>query len=209
MPRPPTLKIVEIFASLQGEGERQGEPTVFVRLAGCNLRCRFCDTKRAWRGGRPAATDDVAAECLRLRDRSGADWVCLTGGEPLLQEAGPLVRRLREEGFRVQAETNGRLERRWPVDWWTVSPKPPGYGVRPVYKRKAAEVKLVVSAELTYAAVRRVRAAFPPAIPLRLQLESNSRRSLGPALALLEKAAREKLPNVKLGFQLHKVLRLP
>ncbi|RPI99013.1 MAG: 7-carboxy-7-deazaguanine synthase QueE, partial [Candidatus Aminicenantes bacterium] len=50
MLRPPTLKTIEIFASVQGEGLRQGEPTIFVRLAGCNLRCGFCDTKRAWRG---------------------------------------------------------------------------------------------------------------------------------------------------------------
>ncbi len=209
MPRPPILKIVEIFASLQGEGERQGEPTLFVRLAGCNLRCRFCDTRRAWTGGRTASIESVTAECLRLRDRSGAEWVCLTGGEPLLQDVGRLARRLRAEGFRVQVETNGRLERRLPADWWTVSPKPPGYGTRPVYKRKASEVKLVVSRELTWAAIRRVRAAFPASIPLRLQLESNSQVSLIRTLGFLERAAKDGLPNVRLGVQLHKILRLP
>ena len=50
MPQPPTLKISEIFPSIQGEGLRQGEPTIFVRFAGCNLRCTFCDTKYAWTG---------------------------------------------------------------------------------------------------------------------------------------------------------------
>jgi 7-carboxy-7-deazaguanine synthase len=209
MPRPPTLKIVEVFASLQGEGERQGLPTIFVRLAGCNLRCRFCDTKRAWTGGRRVSTEAVAAEVLRLRDRLGAGWACLTGGEPLLQDVAPLARRLRAEGFRVQVETNGRLERRVPADWWTVSPKPPGYRTRPVYKRRAAEIKLVVSRELTFAAVRRVRRAFPAEAPLRLQLESNSRASLERTLDFLERAAKDGLPNVRLGIQLHKILRLP
>lgn len=209
MPRPPTLKIVEVFASLQGEGSRQGEPTVFVRLSGCNLRCRFCDTRRAWTGGRPASIAALTAECLRLRDRTGGSWVCLTGGEPLLQDAAPLARRLRAEGFRIQVETNGRLERRLAADWWTVSPKPPGYRTRAVYKKKAAEVKLVVSAELTWAAIRRIRAEFPAAVPLRLQLESNSPASLARALAFLERASRAGLPNIRLGIQLHKVLRLP
>jgi 7-carboxy-7-deazaguanine synthase len=209
MPRPHTLKIVEVFASLQGEGERQGEPTIFIRLAGCNLRCLFCDPKRAWTGGHPASIEALAAEALRLRDRAGAGWVCLTGGEPLGQDVSPLARRLRAEGFRVQIETNGRIGRPVPADWWTVSPKPPGYGVQPVYKRKASEVKLVVSKELTYAAVRRVRAAFPASIPLRLQLEANSRASLARTLDLLERAAKDGLPNTRLGIQLHKILRLP
>ncbi len=209
MPRPPTLKIVEVFASLQGEGGRQGEPTLFVRLSGCNLRCRFCDTRRAWTGGRPASVAAVIAECLRLRDRTGGRWVCLTGGEPLRQNAAPLARRLRAEGFQVQVETNGRLEPRLTADWWTVSPKPPGYRTRAAFKKKAAEVKLVVSSELTWAAIRRVRAEFPAAVPLRLQLESNATASLARTLAFLERAARAGLPNIRLGIQLHKVLRLP
>jgi 7-carboxy-7-deazaguanine synthase len=209
MPRPPILKISEIFASLQGEGARQGEPTIFVRLAGCNLRCSFCDTRKAWTDGRRVSIEAVTAEVLRLRDESGASWVCLTGGEPMRQDVSPLVHRLRREGFRIQVETNGTIERRIRVDWLTVSPKPPGYAVRSFYYKKASEVKLVVSAELTDADVRRVRAAFPAAVPLRLQLESNTRRSLVKALELLERATKAGWPNIRLGVQLHKILRLP
>jgi 7-carboxy-7-deazaguanine synthase len=209
MPRPPTLRIAEVFASLQGEGARQGLPTIFVRLAGCNLRCAFCDTKRAWTQGRRVSIEAVAAEVLRLRDRSGTTWVCLTGGEPLLQDVAPLVRRLRAEGFKFQVETNGRLGRRVRADWTTVSPKPPSYAVHPVRLAAADEVKLVVSGDLTYETVRRVRDMFPPTVPLRLQLESNSRRSLTRALGFLEQAAKDGLADVRLGVQLHKFLRLP
>jgi 7-carboxy-7-deazaguanine synthase len=209
MPRPPTLGIAEVFASLQGEGARQGLPTVFVRLAGCNLRCAFCDTKRAWTGGRRVSIEAVAAEALQLCEGSGARWVCLTGGEPLLQDIAPLVRRLRAEGIKIQVETNGRLGRRICADWTTVSPKPPSYAVHPVRLASANEVKLVVSKELTYETVRRVRGMFPPTTPFRLQLESNSRRSLTRALGFLERAAKEGLPDVRLGVQLHKFLGLP
>ena len=94
MHRPPILKIHEIFASLQGEGLRQGEPTLFVRLTGCNLRCAFCDTRHAWDGGEDLTVDQIAGRVLRLRRDFPSDWVCLTGGEPLLQDVGELLQAL-------------------------------------------------------------------------------------------------------------------
>ena len=84
MPQPPTLKIVEIFPSIQGEGLRQGEPTVFIRLSGCNLKCSFCDTKYAWKGGREFTAGEILDEVRKIRRRFPASWVSLTGGEPLL-----------------------------------------------------------------------------------------------------------------------------
>src|SRR5674476_1002413 len=125
MPRPPTLKTTEIFASVQGEGLRQGEPTIFVRLAGCNLRCGFCDTKKAWRGGREISVEKIAEKVLRLRTEYPTTWVCLTGGEPLAQNVRPLLLRLHAEGFRVQIETNGTFPPAPLADWHSVSPKPP------------------------------------------------------------------------------------
>ena len=159
-------------------------------------------------GGASRSKPSRPRSCACATSRASS-WVCLTGGEPLPQDVAPLVRRLRREGFRVQVETNGTIDRRIQVDWLTVSPKPPGYAVRPFYYKKASEVKLVVSAELTEADVRRVRAAFPAAVPLRLQLESNTRRSLVKALELLERATKAGWPNIRLGIQLHKILRLP
>jgi 7-carboxy-7-deazaguanine synthase len=108
-PVAPRLKITEIFRSLQGEGDTVGFPTVFVRLTGCPLRCRYCDTSYAFAGGEwmslPEIVDQVRAQ--------GTRHVCVTGGEPLAQaNCLPLLQQLCDAGFRVSLETSGAL----PVD---------------------------------------------------------------------------------------------
>ncbi len=208
MPRPLTLKTIEIFASVQGEGLRQGEPTIFVRLAGCDLRCGFCDTKRAWRGGRETAVEKIAAEVGRLRGDYPTTWVCLTGGEPLAQNVRPLVKRLHGEGLRVQVETNGTFPPDPYADWHTVSPKPPDYAVHPGFRKKAREIKLVVCRALSLDDIRTVRAAFPPTVPVILQPQSNARWSVDKAVRLLEGAGRAGLEGVRLSVQLHKIYGL-
>lgn len=208
MPRPPTLRIAEIFASVQGEGLRQGEPTLFVRTAGCDVRCRFCDTKYAWRGGAVLTAGDILRRLARLRDRFRADWVCLTGGEPLLQDIGPLVRAIKSSGLKVQVETNGRRYRPLDADWVTVSPKPPSYAVRREYRRAAAEVKLVVGRELTYEIFRRLRLVFPDKTPVILQPESRRAGSAARGLKILERGLQAGLKNVRLMAQAHKELGL-
>jgi 7-carboxy-7-deazaguanine synthase len=208
MHRPLTLKTIEIFASVQGEGLRQGEPTVFVRLAGCNRRCGFCDTKKAWRGGRETPVEAIVAEVLRLQDGLPSAWVCLTGGEPLAQDLRPLVDGLHDEGFLVQVETNGTFPPGRRADWLTVSPKPPDYEVHPGFLRLAREVKLVACRALTLDAVRKVRADFPAATPILLQPQSNAAWSRRKAMILLEGARRSGLGGIRLAVQLHKVYGL-
>ncbi len=101
------MRISEIFFSLQGEGTEIGLPTVFVRLYGCDLRCRWCDTMYAVEGGRfeVLGVDDV----YRRVACYGCARVCITGGEPLLQagEVEALTRRLLDGGMLVVLETSG------------------------------------------------------------------------------------------------------
>jgi 7-carboxy-7-deazaguanine synthase len=208
MRRPPTLKTAEIFASVQGEGLRQGEPTIFVRLSGCNLRCGYCDTKKAWRGGREMSVDGIVEEVGRLRRGWPAAWVCLTGGEPLAQDIRPLVRRLHGAGLMVQIETNGTFPPEPRADWHTVSPKPPDYGVHPGFKDRTREVKLVVCRSLVLDDVRTVRALFPAKTPLILQPQSNAPWSRKKALRILEGACRSGLDGIRLSVQLHKIYGL-
>lgn len=102
-----TLKISEIFYSLQGETSRTGLPTVFVRLTGCPLRCTWCDTEYSFSGGTVMALDDILAEVLRHPTRR----VCVTGGEPLAQKnCLPLLVALCDAGCDVSLETSGALD---------------------------------------------------------------------------------------------------
>ena len=105
--RSATLRVTEIFHSLQGESSRAGLPTVFVRLTGCPLRCAWCDTDYAFSGGETMTLGEVLIEVAR----HGARQVCVTGGEPLAQKAClPLLAALCDAGYSVSLETSGALD---------------------------------------------------------------------------------------------------
>lgn len=101
------LKINEIFFSIQGESSYVGFPTVFVRTSGCNLRCGYCDTTYAYYSGKLMSEDEIVAEVSKY----GARYVCVTGGEPLLQKNVPsLLTRLCDLGYEVSLETSGSID---------------------------------------------------------------------------------------------------
>lgn len=99
-----SLKINEIFFSIQGESLLAGKPTVFVRTTGCNLRCGWCDTKYAYYEGRDQTFSEILAEIKKY----DTPYVCLTGGEPMAQkESIPFMEMLCQEGYTVSLETSG------------------------------------------------------------------------------------------------------
>ncbi len=103
----PSLRISEIFLSLQGEAATSGLPTVFVRLTGCPLRCSWCDTAYAFQGGESQSLDAI----LKTVADSGVTAVCVTGGEPLAQKnCLPLLAALCDAGYEVSLETSGALD---------------------------------------------------------------------------------------------------
>ena len=102
-----TLRITEIFHSIQGEADAVGWPTVFVRLTGCPLRCNWCDTTYSFHGGDKRTLDEVLASVASF----GTRHVCVTGGEPLAQRAClSLLTRLCDAGHEVSLETSGALD---------------------------------------------------------------------------------------------------
>ncbi|MGA2913926.1 MAG: radical SAM protein [Methanoregula sp.] len=102
------MKIAEIFKSLQGEGKNQGKPCLFIRLAGCNLHCRWCDTVYAQTGGIEMSLDTILEHAWRLNP----SYVCITGGEPILQadDLEPLLASLHRRGTTIDIETNGTID---------------------------------------------------------------------------------------------------
>ncbi|MFC6477083.1 7-carboxy-7-deazaguanine synthase QueE [Pseudomonas asuensis] len=102
-----TLRITEIFYSLQGETRTAGLPTVFVRLTGCPLRCQYCDTAYAFSGGQIMTLEDIVERVAQYKPR----YVCVTGGEPLAQpNCLPLLEQLCDAGYEVSLETSGALD---------------------------------------------------------------------------------------------------
>ena len=102
-----SLRIFEIFHSLQGESSRVGLPTVFVRLTGCPLRCGYCDTEYAFHGGSTQTLEEILQEVAQYE----AQYVCVTGGEPLAQKAcHELLTALCDAGYSVSLETSGAMD---------------------------------------------------------------------------------------------------
>lgn len=101
-----TLRITEIFHSLQGEASTVGRPTVFIRLTGCPLRCQYCDTAYAFEGGSMRELEEILADVERL----DCQLITVTGGEPLAQpNCILLLQLLCDEGYQVSLETSGAL----------------------------------------------------------------------------------------------------
>jgi len=101
-----SLRITEIFLSIQGEANSIGFPTVFVRLTGCPLRCHYCDSEYAFYGGEKITIDDIVDKVISY----GVSHVCVTGGEPLAQpNCLALLKRLCDKDYQVSLETSGAM----------------------------------------------------------------------------------------------------
>jgi organic radical activating enzyme len=190
------LQLAEIFYSIQGEGTWTGTPAVFVRLAGCNLACDFCDTDYSLK--QFAAVDEVV-DMVRAAG-GNCPTVILTGGEPFAQaETTALIEALRRDGRRVHVESNGTIYTSLPDDvWLCVSPKE---RVDQRMAERADEVKLIVDERVPEEHL----AAFADKRSILLQPEGNKPANVRLALEYA-KAHPERF---RLSLQTHKFIGVP
>ncbi len=171
------MRITEIFHSIQGEGLYTGIPMLFVRTNRCNLRCIWCDSKYTFTGGEEMDTGKVAKEAIG----SWEEWICFTGGEPLIQkDAGDFLRAVTESGKRVLVETSGsiNIERfafsdlvSFDVDVKTPSSGESGSFLMDNLKtmRNGDYLKFVISDETDYEFSRKFLKNVPQGIPAVFQ----------------------------------------
>ena len=114
------LPVMERFLTVQGEGAFAGTSAWFIRLAGCDVGCAWCDVKESWDAARRPT---VAVEELAEEGASGAPICVVTGGEPAMHPLGPLTEKLRAAGIRTHIETSGAHPLSGAWDWVTLSPK--------------------------------------------------------------------------------------
>ncbi|HYX53235.1 MAG TPA: radical SAM protein [Candidatus Limnocylindrales bacterium] len=221
------MHIIEIYRSIQGESSFAGLPCIFVRLAGCNLRCAWCDSEYTFSGGKKISADEVEAEVLRLAPDG---LVELTGGEPMLQERElvPLMNKLLERGYMLLLETSGErpLENVPPAVHKIVDVKCPGSSEGGSFRMTNLatlttrdEVKFVLADRGDYEFARdfvrqhelasRVDSViFSPAFSKTPSAERDSSNCLLDPRQLAEWILEDR-PPVRLGLQIHKFIWEP
>lgn len=197
-----TLPVMESFYTLQGEGFHQGKAAFFIRLAGCDVGCVWCDVKDSWDASRHPRRDiaDLVAEASASPGRIAV----ITGGEPLMHDCTQLTEALHHAGFATHIETSGAwpLSGRW--DWICLSPKKfkaPLPGIPPL----AGELKIVIYNPSDFAWAEQWAAQTGPDCRLFLQPEWSRSSVVTPLIIDYIK----KHPKWEFSLQLHKYIHVP
>ena len=213
------MEVVEIFRSIQGEGDLIGKPAIFIRFAGCNLDCPFCDESDKYylkTEMKPKEIHDKVKEYY-----TGKEMIVITGGEPFLQnldELEELIGLLKHEYF-IAIETNGTIKNIFiQGNWVTVSPKPPKYDINLLWLN---EIKLVVNKEtvnevknflISYSSpVKWMDFVLPVKPSIWLQPDSNDMKTNCQSIITLinnHNLMTSSFYNLKAGIQLHKIYNI-
>ncbi|MGZ8191912.1 MAG: 7-carboxy-7-deazaguanine synthase QueE [Methylobacter sp.] len=204
-----SLRITEIFYSLQGESNTVGLPTVFIRLTGCPLRCVYCDTAYAFTGGKKIEIDEIIAQV----EQYGTRYITVTGGEPMAQQSClELMTKLLDKGYFVSLETSGA------IDMSAVDPrvvkvmdiKTPGSGELSKnlyqnidYLTPTDQVKFVIGSSEDYEWSKALLTEYN--LPDRCEILFSPVMGQQDPTELAEKILHDKLP-VRFQIQLHKIL---
>jgi 7-carboxy-7-deazaguanine synthase len=197
-----SLPVMEHFYTLQGEGFHQGKAAYFIRLAGCDVGCVWCDVKESW---------DVSKHPLKsisfLIDQvkqTPAHIVVITGGEPLMHDLTALTKALQESGFQTHIETSGAYPLTGNWNWICLSPKK-FKSPLPEMVKKASELKVVIYHKSDFDWAEKYAAQVNPDCILYLQPEWDKATEVTPLIIDYIKAH----PQWQLSLQVHKYINVP
>ena len=197
-----SLRVMEHFYTLQGEGFHQGKAAYFIRLAGCDVGCVWCDVKDSW-DAEKYPKYEVGSLIKEVR-KTPAEIVVITGGEPLMYNLDELTRQLQAAGFKTNIETSGAYPLSGSWDWICLSPKKfkaPLPGIIPF----ANELKIVVFNKSDFDWAEKYGAMVSSSCKLYLQPEWDKAPEITPLIIEYIKAH----PKWELSLQIHKYINVP
>ena len=196
------LPVMEYFYTIQGEGSYSGRAAFFIRLAGCDVGCVWCDVKESWEmSEHPLLTIDfIVNEVVS----SGTNFVVITGGEPAMYDLTTLVNRLKEHTIEVAIETSGTYPLLGAIDWYCFSPKKFKAPVDEAYL-KAAELKIIISHPSDFAWAEEHSTKVSANCKLFLQPEWSKQERFLPQIIDYVKDH----PKWRISLQTHKYMNIP
>lgn len=195
------LPLMEHFYTLQGEGMHAGKAAYFIRLAGCDVGCHWCDVKDSWDENTHPLTD---MEALAKEATDLSKTIVITGGEPLMWNLDFLTSKLKEFGATIHIETSGAYSLSGQLDWITLSPKKKAE-VKPDVLEKASELKCIIFNNDDFRFAEKHAALVSPDCKLYLQVEWSKKEKMSPLVVEYVKQN----PQWQVSVQTHKYLDIP
>ncbi|MGV3632213.1 MAG: 7-carboxy-7-deazaguanine synthase QueE [Bacteroidota bacterium] len=196
------LPVMEQFYTIQGEGKNSGRAAYFIRLAGCDVGCVWCDVKESWNAGEHPLVkiDELVAQVKA----SGTDFVVITGGEPAMYDLTVLTARLKSLRVEIAMETSGCYPLRGHIDWYCFSPKKFREPCAEAYG-KANEIKVIISHPSDFAWAQGHAERVNPSALRYLQTEWSKQERFLPMIIDYVKEN----PAWKISLQTHKYMNIP
>ena len=196
------LPVMEHFYTLQGEGFHQGKAAYFIRLGGCDVGCVWCDVKESWDADKHLKFD---LESLRQEvEKTPAQIVVITGGEPLMHDLGALTQEFQGSGVKTHLETSGAYPLTGTWDWICLSPKK-FKAPLPGISSKADELNVIIFNRSDFDWAEKYAAQVPPNCKLYLQPEWDKAAEMTPLIIDYIKDN----PKWELSLQIHKYINVP
>ena len=197
-----SLPLMEAFYTIQGEGYYQGSAAYFIRLAGCDVGCVWCDVKESWETNNypVVSVSDMVSGALEFSSKIAV----VTGGEPLMHDLAALTHQLKRAGFRTHIETSGAYPLTGSWNWICFSPKKFKKPLPEIYNR-ANELKVVIYNRSDFKWAEEFREKVNPSCRLYLQPEWSRQESMMPLIIEFVKNR----PEWEISLQIHKFMNIP